>query len=51
MVVYVEPKANQNETQTNKAGLKELDGEKNESLSLGGKVVSDKKMDVSLWRQ
>lgn len=31
-----------------KSGLQELDGEKNENLSLGGKVVSDKGMDASL---
>lgn len=31
-----------------KSGLQELDGEKNENMSLGGKVVSDKRMDVPL---
>lgn len=31
-----------------KSGLQDQDEEKNENLSLGGKVVSDKKVDVPL---
>lgn len=31
-----------------KSGLQDLDGEKNENMSPGGKEVSDKRMDVPL---